>query len=93
MVDTLEITKKLEGAGFDRSQAEAVASVVASGAGARDKQLDEIRTDLGLLRAGVGELKTGLARLETLIAKSRTEQIIWTVGALGIMAALLRILP
>lgn len=93
MVDTLEITKKLEGAGFDRAQAEAVAAVVAGGAGARDKQLDEIGGELGRIRAEIGDVKSGLVKLETLIAKSRTEQVIWTVGALGVLAALLRILP
>jgi|CXWL01.1.fsa_nt_gi hypothetical protein len=93
MVDTLEITKKLEGAGFERGQAEAVAAVVAGGAGARDKQLDEIRGDIGRISADLGEMKTGLIKLETLIAKSRTEQIIWTVAALGVLATLLRLFP
>ena len=93
MVDTLEITKKLEGAGFDRTQAEAVAGVVAGGAGARDKQIDEIRDELVRIRTEVGEVRTGLVKLEALIAKSRTEQIIWTVAALGVLAALLRIFP
>jgi hypothetical protein len=86
MVDTLEITKRLEGAGFERSQAEAVAAVVASGASERDKQLDEIRDAIQAIR-------TELVRIETLIAKSRTEQISWTVGALGVFAALLRLFP
>jgi hypothetical protein len=86
MVDTPEITKKLDGAGFDRSQAEAVASVVAGGAGSRDKPLDEIRAELGKIRVELGDVRT-------LIAKSRTEQIMWTVGALAVLAALLRLLP
>jgi len=86
MVDTLELAKRLEGAGFERRQAEAVAAAVAGGASERDKQLDE-------LKDGVQAVRTDLARLETLIAKSRTEQIIWTVGALGVLATLLRIFP
>jgi hypothetical protein len=86
MADTLEITKKLEGAGFERGQAEAVATVVAGGAGARDKQLDEIRAD-------IQRIGFDLAELKTLIAKSRTEQIVWTVSALGVLADRLRLFP
>ena len=126
MVDTLEPAKKLEGAGFERRQAEAVASAVAGGATERDKQLDElkdavqgvrdelkasvqgVRDELKAsvqgvrdelrdavqgVRTEIQSVRTELARLETAIAKSRTEQIMWTVGALGVLAALLRLLP
>ena len=115
MVDTLEMAKKLESAGFERRQAEAVATAVAGGASERDTQLDdikgsiqdvrtalreeiqtvrtELRDEIQAVRADIQGIRTELARIETLIAKSRTEQIIWTVGALGVMAALLRLFP
>lgn len=90
MVDTLEIAKKLEGAGFQRQQAEAVAAVMAGGVGERDKQLEELRIGLEDVKAGLVRLEQ---KMETLIAKARTEQIIWTVGALGVLAGLLRLFP
>lgn len=94
MIDTLELAKKLESAGFQRPQAEALASAVAGGTGERDKQLDELRESVQSvrdeLRESIQGLKSDIGRIETLIAKSRTEQIMWTVGALGALAAFAR---
>ncbi len=77
MVDTIEITKKLEGAGFERRQAEAAASALAGGVDERDKQLDELKEVVQSGHAGLKEgmqsVRSELARMETLIAKSRTE--------------------
>lgn len=93
MVDTLEITKKLEGAGFERGQAEAVAAVVAGS----DKQLEGVESRLGAVETRLTGVEHGLKSLEhkveSQIAKARFEVVVWTVGALGVLAALLRLFP
>jgi len=109
MADTLEIAKSLETAGFDRKQAEALAIAVADSGREKqlreiveklnehDRRFDKLELEIGKIELEIGKLESGLGSLEhkveAQIAKARFEVVVWTIGALGVLAALLRLFP
>jgi F0F1-type ATP synthase membrane subunit b/b' len=101
-VDTLEIAKKLEAAGVERRQAEAISESIRDGS---KSDLDEavtrleakIGSEISRLEAKIDTTAQRLeARIETKIAEFRTEVFRLMVGQVVVFSAivaLLRFLP
>ena len=66
--DTLSASKELQAAGFEQTQAEAVAKIVRAGQGdlATKDDIAALRTELGALRAELGAIKWVLGLLAAL---------------------------
>jgi hypothetical protein len=88
-IDTHEVVKDLQAAGFTEGQAEAVSRVVLQ---ARSVDLSNLATkaDLAETRAG---LQTSIAetraRLETSIAETKTEILKWMVSTIGLQTVVI----
>ena len=82
--DTLSASKELQAAGFEQTQAEAVAKIVRAGQGdlATKNDIAALRTELGAQRADLGALRTELGAIK------------WVLGLLAALniAILVRLL-
>ncbi len=85
--DTLSASKELQAAGFEQTQAEAVAKIVRAGQGdlATKDDIAALRTELGALSTEFGGQRTELGAQRTELGAQRTE-----LGALSTEVGALR---
>ena len=103
--DTLRASKELQAAGFEQTQAEAVAKIVRAGQGdlatkddiaALRTELGALHTELGAQRTELGALRTELGALHAEMGAQRAElgAIKWVLGLVAALniAILVRLL-
>lgn len=101
--DTLRAAEALTQAGIARTHAEAIVGTMRdalgdhlatkSDIGGMNTEIAGLRTDVSVLKTDVVELKTDVAAVRTEIAESQATLTWRIVMALGVFAALTRIMP
>ena len=73
--DTLSAAKELQSAGFERTQAEAVARAISVGQGnlATKEDIGALRAEIGAVRTELGSQRTELGSLRAELGSQRTE--------------------
>ena len=89
--DTLSAAKELEAAGFEQTQAEAVAKIVRAGQGdlATQDDITVVRTEVGAVRTEVDAVRTEVSAVRTELGAMK-----WVLGLVAALnvAILVRLL-